>query len=74
MGTPRGMRGAGDSSEVGYDVIRSGSKTSQILGTTVTYNKKTSQKREYCHEQKTIQKTNICKMKSVIKTIHRYKI
>ena len=45
----------------GY-IMRSGSKTSQILGTAVTYKTtKNITKREYCHEQKQYKKQMIIK-------------
>jgi len=57
----------------GYDVMRSDSKTLQILRTAVTYKTtKTSQKKEYYYEQKTIQKIYSYKTKSITKTIRRY--
>ena len=57
----------------GYDVMRSDSKTLQILRTAVTYKTtKTSQKKEYCHEQKQYKKPNDYKTKSVTKDIRRY--
>ena len=61
------MRDTEDSLE--YD----GAVRSQILETTVTYKTtKNITKKRILHEQKTIQKTNDCKTKSVTKVIRRY--